>query len=178
VTQVTEPQKGSEPVAAKPAEPVADQPLFTLPEDFKPPDRMVTKFTDTVKAKMVDGKLGMSPQEVATLYVDMARDANADWQKQVEQTDAKNSQFCKEHFSTEQLAASETAVGFFSDSDPGFRDFAKRQLNDPRFVNLMRYIGESLAEDNFDPNQRIPLVTVDKRPLHQRLGEKLYGAKQ
>jgi hypothetical protein len=138
---------------------------------------MVTKFTDTVKAKMVDGKLGMSPQEVATLYVDMARDANADWQKQVEQTDAKNAKFCKEKFKPEQLAAAETAVGFFADSDPDFREFAKRQLNDPRFVNLMRYIGESLAEDNFEPG-RLPAVTVDKRPLHQRLGEKLYGAKQ
>lgn len=158
---VTEPPKAEatpdEPVKAEPAktdppaEPAKAEPLFTLPEDFKPPATAVTKFTTAISKAMVDGKLSLTPQQVVDMYVEQARDANAAWQAQIEQTDAANKAACQQRFSPQQLKAAESAVGWFSSFEPAFHDFSKRQLNDPVFVNAMRLIGESLQEDEFLP---------------------------
>lgn len=166
-----EPAKPVEPAApeVKPAEPApADAPLFVLPEDFKPPETMVAQFADSVKGKLIDGKLQMTPQEVADLYVAMARGANADWQKQVEDTNKANEVACKSRFSAEELTAAETAVGWFSSFEPAFRDFSKRQLNDPTFTNAMRIVGELLSEDEFPDRPATP-APAKKTPA-QRMG--------
>lgn len=105
---------------------------------------------------MVDGKLNVTPQQIADWYVDQARDANAAWQKQIETTNAANEAACKQRFSAPQLAAAETAVGWFSSLDPAFREVAKRQLNDPTFTNAMRIVGEMLSEDTFETASRAP----------------------
>ena len=135
---------------------------------------MVTKFQDAIKGRVKDGNLTLKPQEVADLYVDLARDANNAWQKQVEKLNTDNEAACKARFSAEELSAAESAVGFFSSNEPAFRDFAKRQLNDPTFVNAMRLIGELLQEDSVGRPEPTPPV-ADKRPLQQRAAEKLYG---
>ena len=175
-TPPVEPAKAAEPQvepakAAEPAkEPVKEVPLFTLPEDFKAPESMVTKFTEFAKT-LPDTKLA---QGVADLYVGMAREANSQWQKQIEDTNRANEAACKAAFSSEELAAAETAVGFFTSFNPGFRDFAKRQLNDPLFTLVMRYVGEQMSEDTIG-RPSAPSKPVDNRPLRERAAEKLYG---
>lgn len=131
---------------------------------------MVAKFTEFAKA-LPDKKLA---QGVANLYVEMARDANAAWQKTVEDTDKANAAACKAQFAPEELAAAETAVGWFSSFDPKFREVAKRQLNDPVFTNAMRLVGELLSEDDLGKPEPAP-PAADKRPLRERAAEKLYG---
>ena len=59
--------------------------------------------------------------------------------------------------------------------DPGFREFAKRQLNDPVFVNFMREIGERLSEDEFERGS-MPSVAPRKGPMTRaEAGKALYG---
>lgn len=137
---------------------------------------MVKKFTETVKGKLADGKVVMSPQDVANLLVDMARDGNTVWQQQIADLNKSNETACKARFSGEELAASETAVGFFSSYSPAFRDFAKRQLNDPEFVNAMRIVGELLSEDEIGAPSPPP-PAKDNRPLRERAADKLYPRK-
>lgn len=138
---------------------------------------MLKKFTEAVGGKWADGKLSMSPQQVADLYVEMARDANTAWQAQIEKLNSDNEASCKARFSAEELKAAETAVGFFSSYEPAFRDFAKRQLNDPTFTNAMRMVGELLSEDELGDNGPPPPPPKDTRPLRERAAEALYGRK-
>lgn len=138
---------------------VDSAPLFTLPDDFKVPDSARSKFEAAIKSVTVDGKLNVTPQQIVDWYVEQARDANADWQKSVETLNAQNEASCKTRFSAQQLAASETAVGWFKSMDPAFEDFAKRQLNDPVFVNAMRTVGELLSEDTFEPAGKVPVTS-------------------
>lgn len=150
----TEPAKGGDPARTDPTkvtEPAKEAPLFVLPEDFKPPESTVAKFMEAIKTATVDGKFEVTPQKLVDVYVDLARDANTAWQKQIEQLDTDNAAACKARFTPEQLAASESAVGWFASYEPSFRDFAKRQLNDPVFVNAMRLVGEALQEEEFIP---------------------------
>lgn len=129
---------------------------------------MVSKFTEFAKT-LADPK---QAQGVADLYVGLARDANTAWQKQIESVDRSNLETCKRVFNAEELAAAETAVGFFSTYNPGFRDFAKRQLNDPLFTLVMRYVGEQLSEDAIG-NPSLPTKPTDTRPLRERAAEAL-----
>lgn len=140
---------------------------------------MVSKLSDTLKGKMVDGKLQVSPQEVVDLYYGMATQANADWQAQTVKLNSENEAACKARFSVEELSAAESGVAFVeSRIQPGFRDFTKRQLNDPTLTALMVFIGESLQEDGFEPAGRTPASAApDRRPLMQRAQDKLYPAK-
>jgi hypothetical protein len=173
---VPEPVKPAEPAKEPPKEPSKESdepPLFTLPEDFKPPEAMVTKFTEFAKG-LPDKKLA---QGVADLYVQMAREANSAWQKQIEDTDKANAEACKARFAPEELAAAETAVGWFSSYEPDFRAFAKRQLNDPVFTNAMRLVGELLSEDELGVPSP-PSRPADTRTLMKRAQETLYGRKQ
>lgn len=167
----SEPAKADATPPATPAEPAKptelEPPLFTLPEDFKPPDTALAKFNTAIKSATVDGKLQLTPQQVVDMYVEQARDANAAWQRQVEQTDQDNKAACQARFTPTQLKASESAVGWFASFEPAFHDFAKRQLNDPVFVNAMRLIGESLQEDDFIP--AAPPAPA-KRTAAQRMG--------
>jgi len=173
-----EPQTGSEPAKAEaPAEPPKaelaktdpDAPLFTLPDDFKPPESMVTKFTEALKSYPPESR-----QKTADLYVELARDANAQWLKTIEDTNRTNEAACKATFSSEELAAAKTAVGWFASFDPKFREVAKRQLNDPVFTNAMRLVGELLSEDDLGRPEPPP-KPVDNRSLRERAQEKLYG---
>lgn len=180
---VADPVKATEGAASpeKPAEvPVKEPPpeevLFTLPEDFKPPEGTAKKFTDALKGKWADGKLSMSPQQVADLYVDVARDAAKAWDAQVKKLDTDNEAACKARFSPEELKAAEGAVGFFSSYEPGFREFARRQLNDPTFINAMRLVGELLSEDDLG-SPTPPPKPSDNRSLRERAAEALYGRK-
>jgi hypothetical protein len=127
------------------------QPLFTVPEDLKLAPEATTQFESFLKSKLTaDGKVLLTGQEVLDHYVTQARAANARWQQQITDQNAKNEAECRARFTPAQLAASETAVGFFSSFDPAFRDFAKGQLNNPVFVNAMRTVGERLSEDTFE----------------------------
>jgi hypothetical protein len=133
---------------------------------------MVKRFTEYAKG-LPDKKLA---QGVADLYVEMAREANTQWQQQIESLDKSNAEACKKRFSPEELSAAESAVGFFSSYDETFRDLAKRQLNDPTFTNAMRLIGELLSEDEIGRPEPPPRPT-DKRPLRERAQATLYPRK-
>jgi len=166
------------PVAATTTEPAATQeatptePTFTVPDDLKISPEAQAEFTAFLKGKMqADGKVLLTSQEVLDQYVAQARAANARWQKQIQETDKANEVACKERFTAPQLAAAETAVGFFASFDPAFRDFAKRQLNDPVFVNAMRNVGERLSEDTFE-------IGAPPSPVRKKsAAEIMYGKK-
>jgi hypothetical protein len=162
----------AKPAEAKPPEPKPDEPLFKLPEDFKPSDTAVAKFTEYAK-KLPPGMA----QSAADVYVEMARDAASAWDAQIKAVNAANEAACKATFTGEELAAAETAVGWFSRFDPKFREVAKRQLNDPTFVNAMRLVGMSLSEDTLG-KPSAPPPPVDKRSLHERAAAALYGGKR
>lgn len=138
--------------------PIESAPLFTLPEDFKASPDAVSKFESAIKGAMVEGKLTVTPQQIADWYVDQARDANAAWQKQITDLNVSNETACKKEFTAQQLTGAETAVGWFTANvNPGFRELAKRQLNDPVFVNAMVVVGEMLSEDSFEaPGKAVP----------------------
>lgn len=154
----TAPAAATEPAAAEPAKAeAAPAPLFEIPADLKIAPEAVSKFEAFVKGQLkADGTVALKPQALLDAYLDQARDAHARWEKSLQDLDASNAAACKQRFSAEQLSASETAVGFFSSFDPAFRDFAKRQLNDPTFVNAMRLVGERLGEDTFEQGGRPP----------------------
>jgi hypothetical protein len=157
-----------EPAATQEATPI--EPTFTVPDDLKISPEAHASFTAFLKEKMqADGKLSLTSQEVLDQYVAQARDAQARWQKQIQDTDKANEAVCKQRFTPAQLAASETAVGFFSSFDPAFRDFAKRQLNDPVFVNAMRTVGERLSEDTFEIGGTPP-APVGRKSAAERMG--------
>ena len=155
----------------KPVEAVAEAPapLFQLPEDLKVHPDSVSKFEAVLRQKLQpDGSLKLTGQEVVDLYAAQARDAAARWQTQIKQIDADNAAECKQRFTPSQLAAAETAVGFLSSYDTSIREWAKQQLNDPRFTNAMRLIGERLQEDTFERAGTAP--QPDRRTAAQRMG--------
>jgi hypothetical protein len=144
------PAVSTAPVIAAPATD-GSAPLFTLPDDVKLAPEATSKFESFLKGKLsTEGKVVMTSQEVVDQFLEQGRDANARWHKQIQDTDKANEAVCKERFTPAQLSAAETAIGFAASYDPAFRDFAKRQLNDPVFVNFMRNIGERLSEDTFE----------------------------
>jgi hypothetical protein len=129
-----------------------------------------SKFDAFLRTKLTaDGKVTLTSQEVLDQFLEQAQDANARWAKQITDTDKANEAICKQRFTPAQLSLSETAVGFFSSFDPEFRDFAKRQLNNPVFVNAMRNIGERLSEDAFEIGNASP-PPVSKKSAAERMG--------
>lgn len=149
---------------------VAAAPLFTIPADVKLAPEATQKFESFLKAKLsADGKVNLTSQEVVDQFLEQGRDANARWHKQIQDTDKANEAVCKERFTPAQLSAAETAIGFAASYDPAFRDFAKRQLNDPVFVNFMRNIGERLSEDTFEIAGSPPPPT-NKKSAAERMG--------
>lgn len=151
---VTEPAATSPEVttAEKPKEPAPTEPapLYALPEGFAPPASTKAIFDKALEGAK-DGKVTLSPQQLVDLYHGMAKDANTVWQAQIAQIKTDNEAACKARFTAPQLAAHDTAVGWFASYDPAFRDYANNQLSDPRFVNAMRLIGEALQEDGLIP---------------------------
>lgn len=163
------PAVSTAPVTAAPAT-EGSAPLFTLPDDVKLAPEATSKFESFLKAKLsTEGKVVMTSQEVVDQFLEQAKDANARWAKQIEDTDKANEKACKERFTPAQLSAAETAIGFASSYDPSFRDFAKRQLNDPVFTNFMRIIGERLSEDTFEVAGNPPPQVNRKSPA-ERMG--------
>lgn len=155
------------PAATQDATPTA---LFTIPETIKLAPEATQKFESFLRGKLTaDGKVTLTSQEVVDQFIEQAQDANARWQKQVTETDKANETLCKQRFSQAQLSAAETAIGFASSLDPAFRDFSKRQLNDPTFVNFMREIGERLSEDTFEAAGNPPPVQ-NKKSAAERMG--------
>ena len=158
------------PAATQDAPPTAPAPLFTIPETIKLAPEATQKFETFLRSKLTaDGKVTLTSQEVLDQFLEQAQDANSRWAKQVEDTDKANEAACKKRFSAMQLSAAEAAVGFASSFDPAFRDFAKRQLNDPVFVNFMREIGERLSEDTFE-TAGTPPPPVNKKSAAERMG--------
>jgi len=166
--------------AATPDPKAAPAPLFTLPEDLKVDPASVSKFDGVLRAKMVDGKLNLTAQEVVDLYAEQARDANTRWQAAMVAQDKAWEQQSRTRFTPAQLAAAETGIGFLTsrqlanaekagvkDSVP-FRDLAKQFRNNPDFVEVMRIVGESLAEDTFEKGA-VP------QPAKKSIAERLYG---
>lgn len=170
------PEPATAPDAPQEAAPTAPSvPLFSLPEDVKLAPEATQKFEGFLRTKLVDGKVVMTSQEVADHFVDLAKDANTRWMKQMEDLNKSNEVACKTRFTPAQLSQAEAAVGFASSIDPGFREFAKRQLNDPVFVNFMREIGERLSEDEFERGS-MPSVAPRKGPMTRaEAGKALYG---
>src|SRR5579885_3623127 len=154
----TAPAATTEPAAPEPPKTEATPaPLFELPQDVKLAPEAVSKFETFMKGALKpDGTVALKPQDLLNAYVEQAKDAHARWEKSLQDLDASNAAACKQRFSAQQLSAAETAVGFLSSFDPAFRDLAKRQLNDPTFVNAMRLVGERLSEDTFEPAGRPP----------------------
>ncbi len=163
----------ADPAAPQDAAPTADpapQALFTLPEDVKLAPEATSKFETFLKGKLgADGKVTLTSQEVVDQFLEQARDANARWQQQIQDTDKANEAACKSRFTPAQLSAAETALGFAASFDPTFRDFAKRQLNDPTFVNFMRIVGERLTEDTFEV-AGTPPPSAQPRSRAERMG--------
>ena len=148
----------------------APAPLFTLPEDVKLAPEALGKFDAFLRGKLsTDGKVSLTSQEVVDQFLTQAKDANERWAKQIQDTDAANAALCKSRFTPAQLSQAESAVGFFSSYEPGFHEFAKRQLNDPVFVNAMRIIGEKLSEDVFEPGP-VPVTTASRKSPAERMG--------
>lgn len=144
--------------------------LFTIPETVKLAPEAAQKFESFLRTKLgADGKVTLTSQEVLDQFLEQAQDANARWTKQIEDTDKANEATCKERFTPAQLSRAESAVGFFSSFDPEFRDFAKRQLNNPVFVNAMRNIGERLSEDTFEIGNSPP-PPASKKSAAERMG--------
>lgn len=167
------PEAKQEVTPTEPSEPTG--PLFALPEDVKLAPEATTKFETFLKAKLVDGKVVMTSQEVADHFIDQAKDANARWMKQIEAKNSENEAACKKRFTAAQLSQAESAVGWASSIDPGFREFAKGQLNDPVFVNFMREIGERLSEDEFERGS-MPVTPTRKGPMTRaEAGKALYA---
>lgn len=158
----------TEPAAAEPAKTDPPAALFEVPTDVKLAPEAVSKFETLVKGALkTDGTVALKPQDLLNAYVEQARDAHARWEKSLQDLNTSNEAACKQRFSAEQLSASETAVGFLSSFDPAFRDLAKRQLNDPTFVNAMRIVGERLSEDTFEQGGRPP---APKKTPAERMG--------
>lgn len=158
------------PAATQDATPTAPAPLFTIPETIKLAPEATQKFDSFLRTKLTaDGKVTLTSQEVMDQFLEQAQDANLRWQKQVTDTDKANEALCKQRFTPAQLSAAETAIGFASSLDPSFRDLAKRQLNDPVFVNFMREIGERLSEDTFETAGNPPPPQNKKSPA-ERMG--------
>jgi hypothetical protein len=138
-----------------------------------------TKFESFLKGKLVDGKVVMTGQEVADHFLEQSRDnvsrVEALVAKQIETINTTNETACKARFTPQQLSTAETAIGFASSIDPAFREFAKRQLNDPVFVNFMREIGERLSEDEFEQGSQ-PSQAQRRGPMTRAdAGKLLYG---
>lgn len=161
------------PAATQDATPSADAkpaPLFTIPETIKLAPEATAKFDSFLRTKLTaDGKVTLTSQEVMDQFLEQAQDANLRWQKQVTDTDKANEALCKQRFTPAQLSAAETAIGFASSLDPSFRELAKRQLNDPVFVNFMREIGERLSEDTFETAGNPP-PPQNKKSAAERMG--------
>ncbi len=174
------PDPAATPAAPQEVTPTAipeAKPLFTLPDDAKLAPEATTKFESFLKGKLAaDGKVVLTSQEVADHFIEQARDANARWTKQIEALDKSNEAACKTRFTPAQLSAAETAVGFASSLDPAFREFAKRQLNDPVFVNFMREMGERLSEDEFEIGS-MPATAPRKGPMTRADAGKLLYSK-
>ncbi|MDB6107846.1 MAG: hypothetical protein JWO52_7845 [Gammaproteobacteria bacterium] len=173
------PPATAQPIAAAVDPKAAPAPLFTLPEDLKVDPASVSKFDGVLRGKMVDGKLNLTAQEVVDLYADQARDANTRWHAQMVAQDKEWEQQSRTRFTAAQLAAAETGVGFLTsrqlanaekagikDSVP-FRDLAKQFRNNPDFVEVMRIVGESLAEDTFEKG-------AAPAPARKSAAERLY----
>jgi hypothetical protein len=173
------PEPAAAPGALKEPTPTAvtePAPLFTLPEDVKLAPEATQKFESFLKPKLgLDGKVALTSQEVADHFIEQAKDANVRWRKQIEDLDKSNEAVCKSRFTPAQLSKAEAAVGFAASIDPDFREFAKRQLNDPTFVNFMREIGERLSEDEFEVGS-MPSAPARKGPMTRaEAGKALYG---
>jgi hypothetical protein len=147
-----------------------------LPEGIKLADEVTSKFETFLKPRLgADGKVSLTPQEVADQFIEQAKDANARWVKQIEARNQENEALCKSRFTPAQLSQAETAVGWASSIDPSFREFAKNQLNDPTFVNFMREIGERLSEDEFERGS-VPSAPQRRGPMSRaEAGKALYG---
>jgi hypothetical protein len=171
---VTTPAAPQDVAPTTPSEPPA--PLFTIPEDIKLAPEATSKFDTFLRGKLsADGKVVLTSQEVTDHFIEQAKDANVRWAKQMEDLDKSNEAACKARFTPAQLSQAEAAVGFASSIDPGFREFAKRQLNDPVFVNFMREIGERLSEDEFETGS-LPSAPARKGPMTRaEAGKVLYG---
>jgi hypothetical protein len=183
-TPVAQPSAAqTDPVAAPvatPAPKAADAaPLFTLPEDLKIDPASVSKFDGVLRSKMVDGKLNLTGQDIVNLYAEQARDAQARWQASQVAQDKEWEQQSKTRFTAAQLASAEVGIGFLTsrqlanaekggikDSVP-FRDLAKQFRNNPDFVEAMRIVGESLAEDTFERG-------APPRAAKKSLAERMY----
>jgi hypothetical protein len=172
------PEPVAAPVVQQEAAPSTEaQPLFTLPEDVKLAPEATQKFESFLKPKLnAEGKVSLTSQEVADHFIEQAKDANVRWKKQIEDLDKSNEAACKTRFTPAQLSQAEAAVGFASSIDPNFREFAKRQLNDPTFVNFMREIGQRLSEDEFETGS-MPSVAARKGPMTRTEAGKVLYAK-
>jgi hypothetical protein len=145
-------------------------PLFKLPEDVKLADAAVAKFDASVRPLLgPDGKLSLTPQQLADLFVDQARDGQVRWQQQITEQNAAWEAESRQRFSTQQLAAAETGVGFLSSFDPAFRELSREFKNNPTFVNAMRVVGERLSEDKFEIDGT-PAPAAQKRSRAQVMG--------
>jgi hypothetical protein len=129
----------------------------------------IEKFDSALRPKLsADGKVTVTPQEIADLFFDQARDASEAWKTQQSEQDAAWKAETLKRFSTAQLAARDTAIGFLSSVDPAFRELAKQFEHHPTFVNAMRTIGERLSEDTFEIGGAPP-APAKKTPA-QRMG--------
>lgn len=143
----------------------------------------VSNFETSLRGKLVDGKLAVTPQDVANIFAEQAQAANARWEQMQVAQDREWEQQSKTRFTPAQLSAAETGIAFLTskqiaaaekagvkDETP-FRELAKQFKNHPVFVQVMRIVGESLAEDTFEQG-------APPRPAKKSLAERMYpGAK-
>jgi len=168
-TPPTAPVQSAQPStdAAKPTQ-TSDQPLIAIPEDMKIAPAAIAKFDSALRPKLIEGKVSLTPQEVADLFFQQARDANEAWQKQQSEQDKAWEAECRTRFSHAQLETAKTAVSFFKSFDPGFESLAKQFGNHPTFVNAMRIVGERLSEDTFETGGAPPAPASKSRA--ERMG--------
>lgn len=140
-----------------------------MPPDMKIAPAAIAKFDGALRPKLsADGTVSLKPQEIADLFFEQARDANEAWKKQQSEQDAAWKAETLKRFSTAQLAARDTGIGFLASIDPAFRELAKQFEHHPTFVNAMRNIGERLSEDTFETGGAPPAPPAKSRA--ERMG--------
>jgi len=163
----------STPPAAEAAAPPQPGPVdYNLPKVLKLPGEAKTQLDEFLKAHVVDGKLTISAQDLVDHYGAQAVAAKTRWDAEQAENQKTMRAESERLYSKEQLAAAKIGGEFFADHDPAFAEFVRPFENHPTFVNMMRVVGQSLAEDTF-----VGTAQARPAPVKRTPAEILYGGK-
>lgn len=157
------PDKGKDTdPSAKPADKPTDDkaaPLFKPPEGVTLAPEAATAFEAAIKPHLVDGKVTLTPQQVADMFFAQAKSASDRWQASLTKQDQAWAAESRARFSKAQMDASEVGIGWLRSMDPQAVEVMKGIINHPSIRNALRAIGESLSEDSFELGDTRPTRT-------------------